>query len=681
MVFDTLFCETPEAACRLDSVQAVFDVLPVGCIAWDNGLNLQSCNEAMYSRFGFESAEAFVGGFESVLPKTQPCGAKSSAKVLKALKAALKTGNGQIELLLHTAHGESVFMDVALKRIGENGNFAVIGVAKDITEYRKEANDAHENEELLQHIMDNAPCGMTIWGSDFGIRASNMELMSMFGLEDLAEYYKNFHNFYPKKQPCGRLSSELRREYFEKAVSEGTVTFEWTYVNKGGESIPTEVTLTRVNSGDMYYVVSYIRDMRRLKIAHQEVSAMHDEMLRVQLMFEATPLIITFFTIDSTIIDCNNEAVRLFEMASKADYIKNFKKLMPEIQPDGRSSQEVLQELRYNALNNGIASAEFMRQKLNGEPIPMHITVVRIEYRNDFVFVGYSRDLREYKEIQRRESETNARARILMSSAPIGIGFWDSELKFIDCNQALLDMLVLKDRIEFVEKLFELSPKNQPDGMPTDEKLWKVVHQTLEQGMVRLEWLHVDTRGELVPTEKTFVRINQDDKTSIAIYTRDLRELKNSMEREREASERVQMLYDATPYAVNFFSDSMMIVDCNQEAVKMFGMASREEYLEKYNLISPQYQPNGESSEDLAQDYVYTALNEGFVQYEWMHQKLDGTPMPCDVILVRVMHRGSYMVAGYARDLREIKALQASEEEAQERNRMMIDAMPLVASF
>jgi len=51
------------------------------------------------------------------------------------------------------------------------------------------------------------------------------------------------------------------------------------------------------------------------------------------------------------------------------------------------------------------------------------------------------------------------------------------------------------------------------------------------------------------------------------------------------------------------------------------------------------------------------ALEEGKCVYEWMHQTLNGTPIPCEITLVRVNYANGYAIAAYNRDLREHKEM------------------------
>jgi PAS domain-containing protein len=124
-----------------------------------------------------------------------------------------------------------------------------------------------------------------------------------------------------------------------------------------------------------------------------------------------------------------------------------------------------------------------------------------------------------------------------------------------------------------------------------------------------------------------------------------------------KSDERMQVMFDAMPLNASYWNRNCENIDCNQEVIRLFNVSSKQEYLEKFYDLSPVYQPNGYPSKLLVHEHVKKAYEEGYNHFEWMHQTINGEPLPCDVTLVRLEHRGGYIVAGYTRDLREHKAL------------------------
>jgi len=75
----------------------------------------------------------------------------------------------------------------------------------------------------------------------------------------------------------------------------------------------------------------------------------------------------------------------------------------------------------------------------------------------------------------------------------------------------------------------------------------------------------------------------------------------------------------------------------NPAAIKMFGCSSEEDLINATpSQLSPEYQPNGETSADLAKYHIEHALIEGDHEFEWIHQRLNGDTFPAIVRLVRM---------------------------------------------
>ncbi len=84
-----------------------------------------------------------------------------------------------------------------------------------------------------------------------------------------------------------------------------------------------------------------------------------------------------------------------------------------------------------------------------------------------------------------------------------------------------------------------------------------------------------------------------------------------------------------------FLLEGDRFVDANHTAIRMFGLPSERAAvgLAPWDL-SPEYQPDGQRSEDLARARIETALREGGTTFEWLHRRLDtGVTFPAEVAL------------------------------------------------
>ena len=121
----------------------------------------------------------------------------------------------------------------------------------------------------------------------------------------------------------------------------------------------------------------------------------------------------------------------------------------------------------------------------------------------------------------------------------------------------------------------------------------------------------------------------------------------------QEAHRRAVLMMDSTPMCSMLWDKDARIFDCNEQSVRLFGTRDKQEFIERFFEFSPEYQPGGEHSREKALAYVQKTFEEGKCVFEWMHRTLGGEELPCEMTLVRVMYSEDYIVAAYARDLRE----------------------------
>ena len=88
--------------------------------------------------------------------------------------------------------------------------------------------------------------------------------------------------------------------------------------------------------------------------------------------------------------------------------------------------------------------------------------------------------------------------------------------------------------------------------------------------------------------------------------------------------------------------------------MKLFNLSDKNDFKENFLTLSPEFQPCGRVSRDMVSEYVDKAFKEGSCRFGWTHQTIKGESMPCEVILVRIKHRGAHIVASYIRDMREV---------------------------
>jgi len=130
--------------------------------------------------------------------------------------------------------------------------------------------------------------------------------------------------------------------------------------------------------------------------------------------------------------------------------------------------------------------------------------------------------------------------------------------------------------------------------------------------------------------------------------------LRNSAER-KKAEERMLVIFNSMPFGANIHNDDFSYFECNESALNLFGLSGKQEYLDKFFQLSPEYQPDGILSSEKMAEFDGKTLTDGYCRFEWTHRKLNGELIPCEIILVRVNFDNEFYIAGYIRDLTELK--------------------------
>jgi len=143
----------------------------------------------------------------------------------------------------------------------------------------------------------------------------------------------------------------------------------------------------------------------------------------------------------------------------------------------------------------------------------------------------------------------------------------------------------------------------------------------------------------------------------------------------------LQTIFDTVPLGCCITDEEGNVLDCNDATLKLFDLKDKQEYKRHFFELSPEYQPCGTLSAEKMQSYLQKTFSEGGIRFEWMHQTLDGTPIPVEVHLVRTTIDNTPVKVGYMRDLRDLHQLKESELEANNRTNLMINTVPIIISY
>ncbi|MDR3298607.1 MAG: response regulator [Candidatus Accumulibacter sp.] len=397
----------------------------------------------------------------------------------------------------------------------------------------------------------------------------------------------------------------------------------------------------------------------------------------VRILLDAVPMACTLRDEDNCIIDCNNGALHIFGVERKSEFIRMFRDLNPEFQPDGIPSLEKSRNI-FQACSEGAPyTYDWMYVTVTGEPMPVESTITRTTLDGRCHYLVYSRDLRAIKKKEKEARKANELTRVLVEAMPLACVFIDHERKPIDCNEESVRLFGSDSREDFLKHYFDYEPEYQKSGTPSYLERSRIIETTFETGHCSFEWTHTTARGDLLPVHITVVRAERDGNYCLAVYIRDLREIKKKEEDEKHANQRTRAMVDAMPMACVFFDETLKVLDCNSEALRLFEAESKERLEKNFFLLMPEYQLDYVPGW-LAKDWnIQKAFEVEYRSFDWLDRTALGKALPVRVTLVPAEWGGKRCFAAYIRDLREITRAERDVIEANENMRVMLDAMPM----
>ncbi|MEO1636613.1 MAG: GAF domain-containing protein, partial [Cyanobacteria bacterium J06631_9] len=136
--------------------------------------------------------------------------------------------------------------------------------------------------------------------------------------------------------------------------------------------------------------------------------------------------------------------------------------------------------------------------------------------------------------------------------------------------------------------------------------------------------------------------------------------LQTSLEELQQSEVRFRYLFEKSADAILLLKPEGFL-SCNQASVDLFGYHHKEQLCNLHpSQISPEFQPDGQTSFDKANAMISRAIETGSHQFEWMHQRSNGETFWADVMLTPIPYQGGQVLHSIVRDISQRKAAEAT---------------------
>ncbi len=218
-------------------------------------------------------------------------------------------------------------------------------------------------------------------------------------------------------------------------------------------------------------------------------------------------------------------------------------------------------------------------------------------------------------------------------------------------NSALVSIADLKGDIIKVNSIFcEISGYSEEELLGQNHRIvnsgyhstafWVEMWKTISQGKTwRAEVCNRSKNGDLYWVDTVINPVyDAEDKIYQYLSIRNLvTERKKAEESLRQSELFQQRIFAHSPVPMVIMDVStFQYIDCNEACVQVYGFGSKEATLGKTPLdVSAPIQYDGTPSPEKAIAYINQAIQDGYVTFEWLHQRPDGSLWDADVYLLR----------------------------------------------
>lgn len=637
-----------------------------------NGIIL-SWNSGAEAIYGYSKAEA-IGKFAPDITRSD-----FTPKELAAIIAKLpEKGSTDIEGINYNRKGEAITCLASVTALKDDNGVVngFVTVLRDISERkRSEAIMAKFNEELnrqveektaaileskerFRQIVETAQEG--IWMIDKDSRTSfvNDRMAEMLGYSRDEMIGKHLFDFMDEE---GKTISERNLQRRRDGIAED---HEFKLLTKDGRVVWTLMSTSPVtNNGEYEGALAMVMDITERKKAADEIKRSQESF---ELISRTTNDAIWEWNLETNELWANENHQRLYGLTMDHP-VPNTAMWAERIHPDDREAIISRQEETLASDKNVFISEYRFRTEANGfRDIYDRCYIVRNQEGKPIRMTGSMMDITERKQVEAELRKSEARYRSVIEQASDAIMITDQEGNFIDINSGFCKKFGYTKQELIGLNINKLIDPEQLKNDPIRFDVLIAGHSVFRERKMR----HKD--GTIIEVEAN-VKMLPDGR--ILAIARDITERKIAEEVLRESEERYRTLVENAPEALVVLDmEKGKFVSVSESAVRLFKM-SREELLQIGPLeVSPERQPDGRLSSEVAMERIGEAIRWQKPGFEWTHCDKEGRLIPCEIRLVRLPAENQVLIRGSVTDISERKKAEQAIRSIEETRMQIMNA-------
>lgn len=277
---------------------------------------------------------------------------------------------------------------------------------------------------------------------------------------------------------------------------------------------------------------------------------------------------------------------------------------------------------------------------------------------------GYIVDITDRKMIEERLVESEKKYRALFEASTDAVFLMIADT-FVDCNFSALKLFEVTKEKLIGQTPYFFSPTYQPDGLSSKEKALDYIRRAYKGEVLRFEWVHKTSKGNLITTQVSLNRVQVDKKSYLVAIVRDLSEIEKLNYEFKKLAQALQSIGDS----VIITGLDKRILYVNNAFKKMYGY-TEEEIVGKSPLILFPKDPASDTIEHI----FSKASSEGVWRGEVTRIRKDGTSLIVHLTVAPILNERNepFAFVSVATDLTEKKMLESALRESEAKFRTLI---------
>jgi len=521
-----------------------------------------------------------------------------------------------------------------------------------------------ESRERFKKLAESTLEGILFFRSGLIIDV-NDQLLSLFGYSREEAIGKHIFSF---------INHESEKIISKSVISNNLEPFTLTGIKKDGKQFPVRVKMRTMEEDGAQLSIAYVQDLTEISSTLEELKGSEERFKHLaDASFEGI-----IFTDAWKVIDCNDQLLAMLDF-EKSEIV-------------GQSITGILQQGAIELIENMSASNSsdpFQIEVLTkwGKPIPVEIRSKKIKVSGKNLRVSVVRDLSTYIESERALKQANKDFEDLLSSAIhtmiVSTGMDGKILMFSKGAENLLGYsapeLIGKVSPEFFhdKNEIELRGKELKEELGYELTGFNVLTaKAIIEGSEDREWTFIRKDGSKIKMNLTVAPI-KNDLNEIVRFLGVGVDITARYEAERKiknSEERFRTIFENANDSI-FLMKEGIFIECNPQTLQAFGCSKDQIIGVPPHKFSPEFQKNGITSIELANEKINNALKGETQFFEWTHMRFDGTLFEAEVSLNKFVLNDEVYIQAIVRDITERKNAESILKESEEKYKTLMEGM------